>query len=110
MVPEHSEQVLVDAAGSGDAQALNQLLIQHRERLRRVVALRLPPRLALRVDPSDIVQETMFEAARRFPDYAKSRIKRITRPDPGLTHSDCLQCPSRSSRRTVRCLWNCRKC
>jgi RNA polymerase sigma-70 factor (ECF subfamily) len=40
--------------------------------LREAIAIRLDPRLAPRVDPSDIVQETLAEAARRLDEYLKS--------------------------------------
>src|SRR5262245_23269775 len=41
------------------------VLEEHRPRLRRLVALRLDRRVRRRVDPSDVIQETLFEAARR---------------------------------------------
>src|SRR5262249_32255789 len=37
------------------------------------VAVRLDRRLAPRVDPSDVVQETLAEAVRRLPDYLHHR-------------------------------------
>ena len=36
-------------------------------------AVRLDPRLAPRVDPSDVVQEALVEAARKLPQYAAHR-------------------------------------
>lgn len=38
-----------------------------------MAAIRLDPRLAQRVDPSDIVQDTLIEAHRKLPDYLKDR-------------------------------------
>src|SRR5262249_38077670 len=67
-----TELLLRDAA-RGDAEALRILLNKHRERLRRMVALRLDARLAARVDASDIVQETLADAARKLDDYARVR-------------------------------------
>jgi RNA polymerase sigma-70 factor (ECF subfamily) len=49
------------------------LLARHRSRLRRMIAVRIDPRLAGRVDPSDIVQETLLEAARKLPRFASER-------------------------------------
>ena len=49
------------------------LLEQHRDRLRRMIAARLDRRLAPRLDPSDVVQETLADAARRLPDYLRDR-------------------------------------
>jgi RNA polymerase sigma-70 factor (ECF subfamily) len=64
---------LLEAAGRGDAAALDRLLEWHRPRLRRMVALRLDRRLAARVDPSDLVQETLAEAAGRLDAYLADR-------------------------------------
>jgi RNA polymerase sigma-70 factor (ECF subfamily) len=64
---------LLRRAGRGDPRARGALLDRHRARLRRMVALRLDPRLAARVDPSDVVQETLAEAGRRLDDYLKDR-------------------------------------
>ncbi len=37
-----------------------------------MVALRMDPRLQGRIDPSDVVQESYIDAARRLPEYAKN--------------------------------------
>lgn len=62
---------LLRMAREGNHSAGEQLLTRHRDRLRRMVDIRLDPRLASRVDPSDVVQETMADAARRLPQYLK---------------------------------------
>src|SRR5579872_1163031 len=64
---------LLEQAEAGDRAAVNQLLIRHRSRLRTMVRLRLDPRLAARVDPSDVVQEAFIEAHRRFDRYVRDR-------------------------------------
>jgi len=64
---------LLAGASRGDASARGRLLERHRGRLRGMVALRLDPRLAARVDPSDLVQETLAEAHRRLDDYLRTR-------------------------------------
>jgi RNA polymerase sigma-70 factor (ECF subfamily) len=48
---------------------LGDLLEQYRARLRRMVALRLDPRLHGRIDPSDVIQETYLEASARLAEY-----------------------------------------
>src|SRR5215472_12625980 len=63
---------LIEQAVRGDQGALGELLGRDRERLRRMVALRLDRRLQGRVDPSDIIQEACLDAARRLPEYHKS--------------------------------------
>jgi RNA polymerase sigma-70 factor (ECF subfamily) len=65
--------VLLDRARAGDADAVNRLLFRNRRRLREVVEVRLDPRLAARVDPSDVVQDALLEAHRQFPEYLRSQ-------------------------------------
>jgi RNA polymerase sigma-70 factor (ECF subfamily) len=64
---------LLDRAGRGDSGARHLLMERHRARLRRMVAVRLDGRVAARVDPSDLVQETLAEAAARLGDYLRGR-------------------------------------
>jgi RNA polymerase sigma-70 factor (ECF subfamily) len=64
---------LLDQAGQGDAAARQQLLVRHRPRLRQMIALRMDRRLAARVDPSDVVQETLAEAVQQLSDYLRRR-------------------------------------
>src|SRR4051794_39499423 len=66
-------QALIDRAQGGDGAARQQLLDRYRDYLRRMVAVRLDRRLAARVDASDVVQETLVEAARRLDDYLRER-------------------------------------
>ena len=65
--------LLLRGAAQGDAMAVRCLLEQHRTRLRRMIAARLDWRLTPRLDPSDVVQETLADAARRLPDYLRDR-------------------------------------
>jgi RNA polymerase sigma-70 factor (ECF subfamily) len=64
---------LLDAVRQGDRQALDRLLVRHRDELRAFVALRLDPRLAARVDPSDVVQEAQVHMVRRIDDFLRRR-------------------------------------
>lgn len=64
---------LLDRVAQGESSAAATLLTRHRKRLRRMVYLRISPRLATRLDPSDIVQDALVEAHRRLPDYAAER-------------------------------------
>ncbi len=50
-------------------EAVGQLMQKYQDRLQRIVAFRMDRRLKARVDASDIVQETFFEAIRRLDDY-----------------------------------------
>jgi RNA polymerase sigma-70 factor (ECF subfamily) len=71
--PDPPTEELLARAGAGDAAARNRLLDAYRARLRALVALRLPRRLSARVDPSDVVQETLAAADGRLADYLARR-------------------------------------
>lgn len=60
---------LIASVLRGDATARCELLDLYRDRLRRLVALRLDARLAQRVDASDIVQDVTLAASERLDDY-----------------------------------------
>jgi RNA polymerase sigma-70 factor (ECF subfamily) len=64
---------LLERVAAGDGAAMGELLQRHRGRLRRMVAVRFDPRLAARVDPSDVVQETLAEAAANLDRYLRER-------------------------------------
>jgi len=67
--PDTSE--LLAAACRGDKSAASRLLARHRDQLRRMVAIRLDDRLSARIDPSDVVQETLIVAAKQLADYLR---------------------------------------
>jgi RNA polymerase sigma-70 factor (ECF subfamily) len=72
MGPSPSEiALLVERAAQGDQRPWGELLERYRDRLRKLVALRLDQRLQGRVDPSDVIQEAFLDASRRLPDYAR---------------------------------------
>jgi RNA polymerase sigma-70 factor (ECF subfamily) len=64
---------LLRQAGAGNRTAREQLLAQHRQRLRQMIAVRLDRRLAARLDPSDVVQEALVDAAQRLSAYLRQR-------------------------------------
>src|SRR5262245_24408514 len=64
---------LLRAAQDGDEAAGPRLLALHRSRLRQMVAVYLDRRLAARVDPSDVVQEALADAAQGFTAYLRER-------------------------------------
>jgi len=70
---EPDTEVLLARAGAGDVAARQQLLEQYRDRLRRLVAVRLDRRLAARADASDVVQEALADAARKLDGYLRDR-------------------------------------
>jgi RNA polymerase sigma-70 factor (ECF subfamily) len=72
-VNENSSETdrLLQAAARGDNEGWGALLERHRERLRRMVMLRLDRRLQGRIDASDVIQEAYLEASARRAEYLK---------------------------------------
>jgi RNA polymerase sigma-70 factor (ECF subfamily) len=66
-----TEELLQNASTGG--LAFEHLLERHRDRLRRMVAVRLDSRLAPVVDPSDVVQEALADASRKLDDFLRDR-------------------------------------
>lgn len=104
--PEPDTDYLVQQAAAGDRSARHQLLDRHRARLRHAVALRLDRRLAARLDPSDIVQETLAEAAAGLSDYLRQQplpfypwLRRLAGQKLIDAHRRHLQADRRSVRR-----------
>src|SRR4051794_18068347 len=64
-----TNEELLDAARQGDEGALAALVERHRERLERLVRLRMDRRLQGRVDPPDVVQDAYLAVRGKFPQY-----------------------------------------
>jgi RNA polymerase sigma-70 factor (ECF subfamily) len=62
---------LLPQAAAGDQQALAELFSRYRDRLKRMVHLRLSRRLQGRVDASDVLQEAHLEVSRRLEEYVR---------------------------------------
>src|SRR3954447_23996957 len=62
---------LLRRAAAGEEGPLRELFSRHRDRLKRMIHLRLSRRLAGRVDDSDVLQEALVEVARKLPEYAR---------------------------------------
>ncbi len=60
---------LLQRAASGDPQAVQDLFARHRDRLKRMVHLRLSRRLQGRVDDSDVIQEAFLSISCRLNEY-----------------------------------------
>ena len=66
-VPAHLEELQ-----SGGDDALAAVFDEFRDQLDRIVDLRINPRLASRVDPADVLQESFLEARKKLPRYLKN--------------------------------------
>lgn len=71
-MPAEGESGIADLLArvrAGDQPALAELYAKHRDKLRRMVQLRLDHRLAGRVSPSDVLQEAYIDAVKRIDHY-----------------------------------------
>jgi RNA polymerase sigma-70 factor (ECF subfamily) len=66
---------LLGQALKGDQEALGRLLEAEREALHRLAERQLAGRIAVRVDASDIIQQTFLEAFRNFPQFAGQDVR-----------------------------------
>jgi RNA polymerase sigma-70 factor (ECF subfamily) len=67
----NDDQELLDRAISGDESALAKLFDSYRDRLRRMIRLRLDRRLSGRVDSSDVLQEAYLDVRKRLSEYTR---------------------------------------
>ena len=65
-----SIEELLERVRNHDAEAVAEVFAHYRDRLRRMVRLRLDRRLQGRVDPSDVLQEAYLDVASRAAEYA----------------------------------------
>jgi RNA polymerase sigma-70 factor, ECF subfamily len=68
---DDADRTIIERAREGDAAALNEVFERHRQRLRRMVQMRLDWRLHGRVDASDVIQDAYLEASRRIESYLR---------------------------------------
>lgn len=73
MTSESEQEEWLARATAGDASARTHLLELYRDRLKKMVAMRLPARIMKRLDASDIVQETMIQANHRLDEYLRAK-------------------------------------
>jgi RNA polymerase sigma-70 factor (ECF subfamily) len=71
--PDMDPDELLQKAGRGEDAARQRLLAMYRDRLRRMVVVRMDRRLAARLDPSDVVQEALADADRHLDDFLRDR-------------------------------------
>jgi len=71
--PAGARDDLLERALSGDESALTALFNGYRDRLRRMIRLRLYRRLSGRIDSSDVLQEAYLDVRKRLAEYTKDR-------------------------------------
>jgi RNA polymerase sigma-70 factor (ECF subfamily) len=99
---------MLNQAAAGDAAGWNALVGRFHDRLRRMIAVRLDPRLHGRFDPSDVLQETYLDAFSRLPEYVREPrlpfflwIRYLTGHHLGRIHRDHLGRQMRDAGREV---------
>jgi RNA polymerase sigma-70 factor (ECF subfamily) len=70
MTTPATDDDLLRQALAGDQRALAELFLRYRERLSKLVRLRLDRRMSGRIDVSDVLQETYLDVVRRFTEFA----------------------------------------
>lgn len=105
---EGEEQALLERAGRGEACSLDKLFTAYRTRLKRMVKLRLDPRVQGRLDASDIVQEAYVEVSRKLADYLRQPdlpfflwLRLVTGQKLALAHRQHLGVRARDAGREV---------
>jgi RNA polymerase sigma-70 factor (ECF subfamily) len=69
--PPIDTKALLERALAGDERALATLFNGYRERLRRMIRLRMDRRLSGRIDSSDVLQEAYLDVRKRLSEYAR---------------------------------------
>jgi RNA polymerase sigma-70 factor (ECF subfamily) len=69
---------LLGRALRGDREALGRLLDAERASLHRLAERQLEGRIAVRVDASDVIQQTFLEAHRSFPEFAGRDLRELS--------------------------------
>jgi RNA polymerase sigma-70 factor (ECF subfamily) len=72
-----STSQLLAQARRGDREALGRLLEDQRTALHRLAARQLEGRIAVRVNASDVIQQTFLEAHRSFPQFAGRNVHEL---------------------------------
>jgi len=71
---EHNSADVVELlrrARAGDAEALNEIFARHRDRLRRMVEMRLDRRVQARIDASDVLHDAYVDVVKRLDEYLR---------------------------------------
>ena len=102
------ERELLAGASQGDSGSLAALFTRYRNRLKRMVGLRLDARVQGRVDPSDVVQEAYVEVVKKLSDYLRAPslpfflwVRLLTAQKLALAHRQHLGVKARDAGREI---------
>ena len=68
-----TDSELITGASNGNLAFIVLLFERHREKIKRMITLRMDRRLSTRIDASDVVQETWLDCERRFADFISNQ-------------------------------------
>ena len=89
MTDDTPSDVWLDALRADPPAALARLFELHRERLRRMLEVRLDRRVRGRLGPDDVLQEAYLDAASRLPEFLAAPGCRPTSGCGGWCSSGC---------------------
>ena len=93
---DNDPNLLLRGASAGDESALAALFDGYRDRLRKMIRLRLDRRLSGRIDTSGVLEDAYLDVRRRIAEYARDpsasnryiramkRLKEVLSSIPGL--------------------------
>ncbi len=68
-----TDSELIVRATQGDLASASFLFERHRDKIKRMISLRMDRRLSARIDASDVVQETWLDCERRFAEFISNQ-------------------------------------
>jgi RNA polymerase sigma-70 factor (ECF subfamily) len=63
------EQELIDRFANGESNVVGELIELHRDRIKRMIQVRLDPGMRQRLDSSDVFQELQIDVIKRMPEF-----------------------------------------
>ena len=68
-----TDSELIAGATKGDLASIGHLFERHRDKIKRMIAIRMDRRLSTRIDASDVVQDTWLDCERRFVEFVSNQ-------------------------------------
>ena len=69
------EQALIDRFAEGETGVVGELVALHQDRIKRMIQVRMEPRLRQRIDASDVFQELQIDVIKRMPEFVPQQAK-----------------------------------
>lgn len=108
MLEQDTDQLLT-LAENGDSEATRLLFTRYNDRLRRMIKAFLDPRMAARLDASDVLQDALTCAAKRLPKFLQERpigfypwLRQLVRQELATVYRRHVEAQRRSIRKEVQ--------